>query len=71
MSDLAKLQQQFMNLLQGESSDISEQIAQQGQLNTQQRLSIYKIRLRAVIEQDHEQLGIYLGDDLFEMMDDG
>jgi hypothetical protein len=75
MSDLAKLQQQFMNLLQGESSDISEQIAQQGQLNTQQRLSIYqsayKIRLRAVIEQDHEQLGIYLGDDLFEMMVDG
>lgn len=30
MSDLAKLQKQFMNLLQGESSDISEQIAQQG-----------------------------------------
>ncbi|MEI8618892.1 hypothetical protein P4S63_22435 [Pseudoalteromonas sp. B193] len=34
MSGLAKLQQQFMDLLQGESSDISEQIAQQGQLNT-------------------------------------
>ena len=75
MSELARLQQQFMDLLQGESSDITEQIAQQGQLNIQQRLSIYqsayKIRLRAVIEQDHEQLGIYLGDDLFEMMVDG
>lgn len=75
MSELAKLQQQFMDLLQGESSDITEQIAQQGQLNIQQRLSIYqsayKIRLRAVIEQDHEQLGIYLGDDLFERMVDG
>ncbi|MBB1386283.1 putative DNA-binding domain-containing protein [Pseudoalteromonas sp. SG45-5] len=75
MSDLAKLQQQFMDLLQGENSDITEQIAQQGQLSTQQRLSIYqnayKIRLRAVIEQDHQQLGIYLGDDLFEQMVDG
>ena len=75
MSELARLQQQFMDLLQGESSDITEQIAQQGQLDIQQRLSIYqsayKIRLRAVIEQDHEQLGIYLGDDLFEKMVDG
>ncbi|MEM5551881.1 DNA-binding domain-containing protein [Pseudoalteromonas neustonica] len=75
MSDLAQLQQHFMALLQGTSDKLADHITEQGELNTNQRLSIYqnayKIRLRAVIEQDHEQLGRYLGDDLFELMVQG
>ncbi|MEH6393874.1 DNA-binding domain-containing protein [Pseudoalteromonas sp.] len=72
MSDLATLQQQFMALLQGQNNELANHIASHGQLATSQRLAIYqnayKLRLRAAIEQDHAQLGIYLGDELFDKM---
>lgn len=72
MTDLAKIQQQFMHLLQNKPNDFISHVADQGQLNAHDRLSIYrsayKIRLTQVIEQDHEQLGKYLGDDLFDEM---
>jgi len=72
MANLASIQNEFMNLLQNKPSDLEQHVAQQGQLNALERLSIYtsayRIRLTQVIEQDHEQLGKYLGDDLFDLM---
>ncbi|MGS0496617.1 HvfC/BufC family peptide modification chaperone [Pseudoalteromonas mariniglutinosa] len=72
MSDLASLQQQFMAMLQGQDNHLASHIVSDGQLSLSQRLAIYqnayKLRLRAAIEQDHAQLGIYLGDQLFDKM---
>ena len=72
MSDLNRIQQQFMALLQGQENNLANHIVSHGQLTQGQRLTIYqnayKLRLRAAIEQDHAQLGIYLGDELFDKM---
>lgn len=72
MSDLKAIQQQFMALLQGQDNNLANHIVSDGQLSQSQRLAIYenayKLRLRAAIEQDHAQLGIYLGDQLFDKM---
>ena len=69
MASLADIQNQFMHLLQNKPNELIDNIAEQGQLSSSERLSIYqsayKIRLTQVIEQDHEQLGKYLGDELF------
>jgi len=75
MANLASIQKQFMNLMQNKPNRLINSIAQQGQLESRERLSIYqtayRIRLTQVIEQDHEQLGKYLGDDLFDVMVEG
>jgi hypothetical protein len=72
MAKLADIQTQFMSLLQNKPNNLIGHITNEGQLNADERLSIYtsayKIRLTQVIEQDHEQLGKYLGDDLFDLM---
>ncbi|MBU2972310.1 DNA-binding domain-containing protein [Pseudoalteromonas sp. C2R02] len=72
MASLADIQNQFMHLLQNKPNELIDIIAEQGQLSSSERLSIYqsayKIRLTQVIEQDHEQLGKYLGDELFDLM---
>jgi hypothetical protein len=73
--NLAELQQEFMSLLQNNDRHIEQRVVQQGLLNNAQRVDIYRtgyrIRLRGVIDSDHEMLGIYLGDDLFEKMVEG
>ena len=75
MDSLAKLQQEFMSLLQVNDRSIEQRVVQQGQLSNGQRVDIYRsayrIRLRGVIDDDHEMLGLYLGDELFECLVDG
>lgn len=75
MASLEKIQQEFMSLLQTNDRTIEQQVIQQGQLSNGQRVDIYRsayrIRLRGVIDDDHEMLGLYLGDELFERLVDG
>lgn len=73
MPRLAELQQQFMQVLQGESpAQFVDYIVTQGRVSTLTRIDIYRNayyqRLKESIEVDHEILGNYLGDDLFEQM---
>ena len=69
---LQEQQQHLMAYLRNEESQISEHIADQGGINVELRLGIYhnayRMRLRESIEVDHPVLGIYLGDDLFDLM---
>jgi hypothetical protein len=81
MSRLVEIQQQFMQyLLSDEGNDAHEQIksvmqanvSNQAGISSDIRLAIYanayRIRLKETIETDHEMLGLYLGDDLFDKM---
>nr|MCH9699137.1 DNA-binding domain-containing protein [Gammaproteobacteria bacterium] len=73
MTDLAELQQQFMHVLQGgESRQLSQLVMDQGNIDCQSRIDIYRHayqqRLKISIETDHEILGLYLGDELFDKM---
>ena len=81
MSRLAEIQQQFMQyLLTDTASDehpavaskITGLVSEQKGISAQHRLQIYanayRIRLKETIETDHEILGIYLGDELFDKM---
>lgn len=73
--DLVKLQKDMMHsLLSGEQTGIGH-IRFCAPLSNEDRLSIYqsayKIRLKEVIDNDHQILGTYLGDDLFDQMVDG
>ncbi len=58
-------------LLSGEEQ-INAHIAEQGAVNSATRLGIYRnaytMRFRETIETDHEVLGLYLGDSLFDQM---
>jgi hypothetical protein len=69
---LAELQQEFMSLLLTNDRYIEQRVIKQGLLSNTQRVDIYRtgyrIRLEGVIDADHEMLGIYLGDDLYEQM---
>lgn len=72
---LSELQKNFFQYLTHGKSEIIENITNQGNIDSETRLNIYKnayfIRLKNSIEHDHENLGIYLGDDLFDKMVDG
>ncbi|KZN29700.1 hypothetical protein N474_21350 [Pseudoalteromonas luteoviolacea CPMOR-2] len=73
MTSLEQLQQDFVNMLNHGSMDFENHIAaQEGALAPTQRAEIYqnayRIRLTKVLEQDHEMLGLYLGDELFDEM---
>lgn len=72
MGELAKLQDAFVAMLHTGSQGLIHEIEDQAPLSARQRLEIYqnayKIRLRGVLEQDHETLGFYLGDELFDLM---
>ncbi|AOT11058.1 DNA-binding domain-containing protein [Pseudoalteromonas luteoviolacea] len=74
MNTLEQLQHEFVAMLKGQNTDFTQQIAQQNGLSCEQRGEIYKnayqIRLKKVLEQDHEMLGLYLGDELFDSMVD-
>jgi hypothetical protein len=69
---LKQRQEQFMALLLGGEDRISAHITQQGAVDSATRLGIYQnaynMRFRETIETDHEILGVYLGDTLFDEM---
>ena len=70
---LRQLQHAFMDYLNtGETASLQPQIVAQGKVATDTRMAIYRnayrIRLTETIETDHEVLGLYLGDDLFDQM---
>ena len=75
MPGLADLQARFIDYLSGRSGLISRSVVDQGNIDAATRLNIYRnayhIRLKQALETDHEMLGIYLGDDLFEVMANG
>jgi hypothetical protein len=75
MPGLADLQARFIDYLSGRSGLIAHSIVDQGNIDAATRLNIYRnafhIRLKQALETDHEMLGIYLGDDLFEVMANG
>ncbi|WP_143764412.1 HvfC/BufC N-terminal domain-containing protein [Cognaticolwellia mytili] len=77
MSELSlhTLQQQMINYLIDDELTITHQVEEHGGISRDARLHIYKnayqMRLKETIDNDHEQLGIYLGDDLFDQMVDG
>lgn len=58
-------------LLHGDNT-ISREVVTQGKVTNKTRLNIYKNayteRLKEVIDNDHQMLGLYLGDDLFDQM---
>ncbi|MGR6873312.1 HvfC/BufC family peptide modification chaperone [Pseudomonas sp. HK3] len=70
--NLSELQQQFFDAIIEHDEHFESNIIAQGELNNQQRISIYQnayfARLKETIETDHEILGRYLGDDLFDEM---
>lgn len=72
MNTLEQLQSDFIAMLQGHNTSFTDHIAQQTGLSPEQRSEIYQnayqIRLKKVLEQDHEMLGLYLGDELFDQM---
>lgn len=73
---LASLQQKLINYLVDDdptaTTTIMEQIKDHGSITRDVRLHIYKnayqVRLKETIENDHEMLGFFLGDDLFDQM---
>lgn len=77
--ELKKLQQDFMQYLLTPNQQTGEQfhswISEQSGLPAASRMQIYAngyvLRLRETIDTDHEILGLYLGDDLFEQMVEG
>lgn len=72
MSDLARLQQQFVAFLQGQQSDFPVLIGDQPPVATDIRLNIYqnayRMRLRETIDNDHPMLGKYLGDEFYDIL---
>lgn len=87
MSPLQQLQHAFMDYLLASAAvdtkptleqitqTFKDKIAKQGGINADIRMQIYanayRIRLTETLETDHEVLGIYLGDELFERMAKG
>jgi hypothetical protein len=74
MPDLTELQTSFLRYLTGRGGTCKDLVVEQGGVSADTRLGIYRnayrLRLRDTIETDHEMLGRYLGDDLFEDMVD-
>lgn len=72
MSDLKTIQQDFIRLLQGQSSDMLGHVQNQAPVASEVRLGNYQnayvSRLRETINTDHPILGSYLGDELFEQL---
>lgn len=74
MKNLRQLQSELMGYLTNKESKVSDYIAEGGLIDVDKRLQIYgnayKVRLRGVIDTDHELLSFYLGDDLFDKLVD-
>lgn len=76
MSSLEQIQQDFLQFLLHGKGPLAEHVVNdQGNINATERVSIYgnayRVRLQEVVETDHEMLGLYLGDDLFDQMFQG
>jgi hypothetical protein len=69
---LPDLQKQMIDFLIDDDAAIEKNVVTQGRVTNKTRLNIYKnayqVRLKEVIDNDHQMLGLYLGDDLFEQM---
>lgn len=75
MSDLQQTQKTFLDFLTGENqpnTKLKGLITEGGNIDRDTRLNIYgnayRLRLRESIDTDHPILGLYLGDDLFDLM---
>ena len=72
---LSELQGQFFDAILGNDSGFVSHVVASGELDQQERISIYQnayvSRLKETIETDHEILGLYLGDELFDQMVEG
>lgn len=75
MSELRKLQEDFLGYLTGNVDAIMDNVVKQGNIDRKTRLDIYRnaytARLEDCIETDHPMLGLYLGDDLFKQLSEG
>ncbi len=73
---LQALEQAFLDyLLTGDPDILAPHVAVKGKSSVDTKLQIYnnayKMRFREAIDTNHELLGLYLGDELFEAMVDG
>ncbi len=73
MHSLALLQQHFIQALQsGDVTAITDTIVEQGDLTPDFRINLYRtayfLRFKETLETDHEILGYFLGDTLFDQM---
>lgn len=72
---LHSLQQQMMNYLTDDKSAVAQHVVEHGGISREARLHIYKnayqMRFKETIDNDHQILGMYLGDDLFDQMVSG
>lgn len=75
MQDLRELQSNLINFLIRKKGGVDAYITDSGPIDKQTRLDIYsnayKLRLRGVIDTDHEILSYYLGDELFDRLVEG
>lgn len=72
MSKLARIQTDFLEFLLGHSNTFIDHVARQPPVARQTRLDIYhnayRMRLRETIDTDHPVLGVYLGDQLYNIL---
>lgn len=72
---LSDLQAQMIDYLVDDKLSIAKQVVDHGEVSRDVRLHIYKnayqARLKETIDNDHQMLGLYLGDDLFDEMVSG
>lgn len=75
MQNLRRLQTELLDYLIDQSPHIEGEIAAGGLIDKKTRLHIYgnayRLRLRDVIDTDHELLSFYLGDELFDKLVEG
>ncbi|MEA3274052.1 MAG: DNA-binding domain-containing protein [Pseudomonadota bacterium] len=75
MSGLRALQEDFLAYLLSGDVRIAGNIVDQAPVGRETRLNIYgnayRVRLKETLETDHEMLGLYLGDALWDQMADG
>ena len=72
MSDLLQIQSELIDYLVYNKQGVDDYITDGGPIDKQTRLNIYSnaymLRLRGVIDTDHEILSYYLGDELFDLL---
>ncbi|MFK7795472.1 MAG: putative DNA-binding domain-containing protein [Gammaproteobacteria bacterium] len=75
MPDLRALQSDLINYLVHKKQQVDDYIKDGGPIDKQTRLNIYSnaytVRLRGVIDTDHQILSYYLGDELFDQLVEG
>ena len=75
MNELREIQVEFLDYLLNQNYEVAAHIVEDDRIDITTRLNIYenayRLRLKGTIETDHEVLGKYLGDELFERMAEG